>query len=375
MEINDPRIEAYFNFELSPEETSAFLEEAKQHPQIWKEIQFKQWIIDGIQDEGRIELKEFIGNRLAEEREESTGKFWYAAAAIAITLVVGFGIAWPYLNKTNLSSENRIVSLDSTTSIVSEEPQQTTPHGNPTITDSTQALAQQIPVIVENADDKLLAMDEANPDAEGFVDKQALDVGDFNSPLQSAEGKSSRSVERATALPPKESGAMGAAKFNEELVTITSFWVKPIQLNYKTKELLADNIENNKNRKSKLPAHMNNQPTSAMQVEAVPLSNSADTINRSVAKAVRVDNKFKIVLTRSSSGVPQGLTSSSITPEGTNYTLLLNNFGDANALVYRLGTAYYLGIDNLFYSISLNSQSPWTPKQVTDKSILQQLNP
>ena len=104
MEINDPRIESYFNYELNAEESKSFLEEAKKHPEIWREIQFRQWVIDGIQDEGKIELKEFISNRLAEEREESTGKFWYAAAAIAITLVVGFGIAWPYLNPSKLNS-------------------------------------------------------------------------------------------------------------------------------------------------------------------------------------------------------------------------------------------------------------------------------
>lgn len=384
MEINDPRIEAYFNYELSAEEAAAFLEEAKLYPKVWQEIQFKQWMIDGIQDEGRIELKEFIGNRLAEEREESTGKFWYAAAAIAITLVVGFGIAWPYLNHTNRSSENSMVAMDT----IYTNNENTTRlsklnKANPrSMSDSTGLLAHQIPVIVEG---------EENADVYNSIENtNPSDDADREVEIQISQDEESKQAEGITSAPSamsktaradvaasskfKEPKLLAESQFNEELVTITSFQVKPIQpINYKPKERVAGNVDFNPDRKFKTPAQINNQQ--AQSVLATPATMEDTVTRKNTIKPIVVEDKFKIVLTRSSSGVPQAYTSSQPSGQGSSYTLILNNFGDANALVYKLGSAFYLGIGNLFYHISMNNQSPWTPKQVTDKSILQQLNP
>ncbi len=408
MEINDPRIEAYFNFELSAEEASAFLEEAKKSPALWREIQFRQWMIDGIQDEGKIELKEFISNRLAEEREESTGKFWYAAAAIAITLVVGFGIAWPYLNKTNENSLSEYAA-DSSSRIDAEKTQESmassrsSKNGSLVNEDTTQT------TIAMNSDDMLIPMDgnSAETDDRGYstqeVPGEAAAATDIeNNTYQWNHGDNQ--IENKRSAPAKNEeiatyrdrmGYTGtdvpaaAAILDKEIVQIASFQVVPIDpLRLKTK------TEDNKRpdaiaavsvakSKSRLPAALSNQQASNSNI---PASNTvADTVNYKIARennnvnrsknSAVVKENFTVVLTRSDNGKPSGTTQKNTSAQGIHYTIILNNFGDANALLYRLGNTYYLGIDTYYYPIDFTPGKVWTPQKVTSKAILEQLNP
>ncbi len=56
MEINDQRIEAYRNGEMTPEEIAVFEAEAKQSPETWEHIQFQQYLMEGSRQEGAAKL-------------------------------------------------------------------------------------------------------------------------------------------------------------------------------------------------------------------------------------------------------------------------------------------------------------------------------
>jgi len=394
MEINDPRIEAYFNFELSSEEAKAFLEEAKKFPEVWQEIQFKQWMIDGIQDEGKIELKEFISNRLAEEREESTGKFWYSAAAIAIALVVGFGIAWPYLNKPSVLSEqsSAIESAMDSSYALDHTPY---PTKNQRDKESADTMNESMAVLSasEEGEEAKNSM-ELSPSEDGIPEDDAMMVAktmhaepsEYRKSEADVDFKSNRGYSdvlstniHSTDLDLKA----GAAAVGEELLPITEFQVKPIQARgeIKTKELItAATLKKSKT----APSSENHTPPSTNKSKPLPTTTMFDTvtnvksgeIGRAKLKSpTSSEDKFTLVLSRSSSGKPSGFTNKTAVGSVNYYTIVLNNFGDLNALIYRLGNNYYLEAGTQFYQVNMQSGSTWQPKQVTDKSILQQLNP
>lgn len=393
MEINDPRIESYFNYELNAEDSKSFLEEAKKHPEIWREIQFRQWVIDGIQDEGKIELKEFISNRLAEEREESTGKFWYAAAAIAITLVVGFGIAWPYLNPSKFNAKSTSSNAMAADSAYAFEPSSTenTPPQRYNSDTSSQTLAviennettdQTIPLTEMKSADVALEEDDIEAEPKSAEPSMSLKSEGEETDAKSNRGYSSSKL-RSLPLYQGTDLQAGANALGEELLLITEFQVKPIVASTDLTNSKVAVASSAKVGKSKTSATTNKTPSNYKPKTNSSTSVLSDTVvseksgesNRTIArKSAIAEEKFTLVLSRSSSGKPSGFTNKTSIGTVTQYTLILNNFGDLNALLYRLGNSYYLGAGNQYYQVNMQAGSTWQPKQVTDKSILQQLN-
>ena len=98
MNLNDPRIEAYLNQEMSEADAQAFEQEAQAIPEVWEHIQFQQFMIQGIREEGAAELKDFIANRMTEEVENdfTSRNIWWSVAATAIILAVGLGVTYKY---------------------------------------------------------------------------------------------------------------------------------------------------------------------------------------------------------------------------------------------------------------------------------------
>ncbi len=116
MEINDPRIEAYLNGEMTPEEIAVFEAEAKQSPETWEHIQFQQYMIEGIRLEGAAELKDFIANRISEDEQNESTKtgLWWSIAATFVVLAVGLFINYRSAERT-LESKLALSAADSTT--------------------------------------------------------------------------------------------------------------------------------------------------------------------------------------------------------------------------------------------------------------------
>jgi len=102
MEINDPRIEAYLNGELSESDRIAFEREAQQDTPLWEHIRFQQFMIEGIRKEGAAELKDFIANRITEEEQNETTRsgLWWSIAATLVVLLVGLVINYKSASRT-----------------------------------------------------------------------------------------------------------------------------------------------------------------------------------------------------------------------------------------------------------------------------------
>jgi hypothetical protein len=98
MNLKDPRIEAYLNQEMSEIDAQNFEMEAKANPEVWEHIQFQQFMIQGIREEGAAELKDFIANRITEEVENdfTNRNIWWSVAATLIILVIGLGVTYKF---------------------------------------------------------------------------------------------------------------------------------------------------------------------------------------------------------------------------------------------------------------------------------------
>lgn len=107
MEINDPRIDAYLNGELSETDRIAFEAEAKQLSATWEHIQFQQFMIEGIRKEGATELKDFIANRITEDEQNvrTSAGLWWSIAATLVVLAVGLVINY---KKTSETPESKV---------------------------------------------------------------------------------------------------------------------------------------------------------------------------------------------------------------------------------------------------------------------------
>ena len=184
MEINDPRIEAYLNGEMTPEEIAAFEAEAKQSPETWEHIQFQQYMIEGIRQEGAAELKDFIANRITEDEQNESTKtgLWWSIAATFVVLSVGLFINYRGAIFTSVSENKSTISADSTTVYSSDssiamnqsepdENQETLGGTESHIQTESEAELQYLPPLEEADDDQNELGDVENPPTYGSTFK------------------------------------------------------------------------------------------------------------------------------------------------------------------------------------------------------------
>lgn len=102
MNNKDERIESYLNGLMREAEKMAFETEVRANKKLWNHLQFQQFLIAGIKTDGSEELKNFIANRITEEKEnETTKRYWgWTIAATLIILLSGFAVLFR-LNQTN----------------------------------------------------------------------------------------------------------------------------------------------------------------------------------------------------------------------------------------------------------------------------------
>ena len=367
MKRNDPRIEQYFNFELTPEEEVAFLEEAKENPEVWEHIQFMKWMVDGIQEDGKDELKTFIANRIAEEKEESSGKFWYAAAAVVVTLVVSTIIAWPYLQQSKMSeiaisSNNEKFATDSTIAM-NEEGGNAASQLQKNYSAADSSIASYIAPNEENADDRaadgIEYRDETAPadnniDVENDVNSMQENEDKMAKPLPAQLGRAEHepiSSEGITALKTKAKAMSKASGFAAELGNsslkldgqiITSYSVAVIE-KHGTSAFLsqADSV------------NFNNDPYR----NHYPLKMKVILLRGSKASSKNNRPSYQIIW-------------NAITQQTDLY---LQDFGDQSSLVYRLDSRnLYLEIQGIYYALNLK-EGIQEPKKINDPATIKAL--
>ena len=366
MKRNDPRIEQYFNFELTPEEEAAFLEEAKENPEVWEHIQFMEWMVGGIQEEGKDELRTFIANRIAEEKEESSGKFWYAAAAVVVTLVVSTIIAWPYLQPSKMSemaiTANDQVAPDSTIAMNEED--------NAETKKSEDSYSKADSAVALYAEPQMSSTDEmvaSNNDVE-YRDESA--PADDNIAAESnLNAVPENDDKNAKPLPAQLSRVENEKRIGD---VVTSQKSKSVA----KAPSFASGLVNSK-------LKLDGQTITSYQVAVIEKHGTSTFLN--AADSINYSNdpyrnhyplKIQVILLRGVKAVPKNNRPSYqiIWNALTQQTdLYLQDFGDQSCLVYRLDSRnLYLEIQGVYYALNLK-EGIQEPKKITDPAIIKAL--
>ena len=198
MEINDPRIEAYLNGELSEADMRAVEQEAQQTPEIWEHIRFQQFMIEGIRREGEAELKDFIANRITEEEQNETTKtgLWWSIAATLVVLLVGLVINYKSASRTLESKtmaesdekKSQLYATDSTSVVMDSKQNAESSPSEPLLADGQENMADY--EVNPHNDIPFDAIEENRPNAESV---QPNDIENNAMGYKSAAGKKNAS--------------------------------------------------------------------------------------------------------------------------------------------------------------------------------------
>jgi hypothetical protein len=345
MNLNDPRIEAYLNQEMSEVDAQNFEREAKENPEVWNHIQFQQFMIQGIREEGAAELKDFIANRITEEVEDdfTSRNIWWSVAATLIILAVGLGVTYKFQwldgeakrvvakNDVNQGSEKSALQKLEPQLSESDEPK----------SKSATADTFLMPEIIADNEESRDAMVEApmNEDvyASPLKDDKRSDMG----------------------------RQMDGLDKNKEIgdVNIAPFMVSAIELNSNPRSKFA--VAENKAENSK--------PNAKRKMESSILSDTiAGYAGKSrVAQNAEGTKQFLITLSEQS-----GITKPQVFMGGQangKINLTLWNAGTSDILIFHLGDEYYLQLGNDFYYLPLIPGSTANLKPVADRTILEKL--
>ena len=345
MNLNDPRIESYLNQEMSEVDAQNFEREAKENPEVWDHIQFQQFMIQGIREEGAAELKDFIANRITEEVEDdfTSRNIWWSVAATLIILAVGLGVTYKFQwldgEAKSVVAKNDVNQGAEKTALQKLEPQLS--ESDESKSKSATADTFLMPEIIADNEESSDAMVEApmNEDvyASPLKDDKRSDMG----------------------------RQMDGLDKNKEIgdVNIAPFMVSAIELNSNPRSKVA--VAENKAENSK--------PNAKRKMESSILSDTiAGYAGKSrVAQNAEGTKQFLITLSEQS-----GITKPQVFMGGQangKINLTLWNAGTSDILIFHLGDEYYLQLGNDFYYLPLIPGSTANLKPVADRAILEKL--
>jgi hypothetical protein len=332
MNLNDPRIESYLNQEMSEADAQAFEQEAQAIPEVWDHIQFQQFMIQGIREEGAAELKDFIANRITEEVEDdfTSRNIWWSVAATLIILAVGLGVTYKFQwldgDAKTVVAKNDVNQGAEKTALQKLEP----PLSESDESKSKSATADTflMPEIIADNEESRDAMVEApmNEDvyASPLKDDKRSDMGRQMDGLD--RDKEIRSV------------------------NVAPFIVSAIELN--------------------------SNPRSKVSVAEGKVEISKPNAKRKTETSINSDSivgtkQFLITLSEQS-----GITKPRVFMGGQangKINLTLWNAGTSDILIFHLGDEYYLQLGNDFYYLPLIPGSTTNLKPVADRAILEKL--
>ena len=364
MNLNDPRIEAYLNQEMSEADAQAFEQEAQAIPEVWEHIQFQQFMIQGIREEGAAELKDFIANRMTEEVENdfTSRNIWWSVAATAIILAVGLGVTYKY---QWLGDEAK--------SVVAK-------------TDANQGAEKSA----------LQKLEPQLSESKSAAGNNAFGADSFLMPEIIADNEESRDAmveapmkDDVYASPLKDDKRsdmgrqMNELDYNKEIgaVNVAPFVVSAIELNSNPRSKVAVAESKAEISKPKAKRKMESSILSdtivgyagksrvAENAEGDDISsNSKPAFKKAQSEAPK---QFLITLSEQS-----GITKPQVFMGGQangKINLTLWNAGTSDILIFHLGDEYYLQLGNDFYYLPLIPGSTANLKPVAERAILEKL--
>jgi hypothetical protein len=362
MNLNDPRIESYLNQEMSEVDAQNFEREAKENPEVWDHIQFQQFMIQGIREEGAAELKDFIANRITEEVEDefTSRNIWWSVAATLIILAVGLGVTYKFqwldgdaktvVAKTDVNQGSEKSALQKLEPQLSESDESKSKSAADTFL---------MPEIIADNEESRDAMVE-----------EPMNEDVYASPLK--DDKRSDMGRQ-----------MDGLDKNKEIgdVNIAPFMVSAIELNSnpRSKVAVAENkAENSKpNAKRKMESSILSDTIVGYEGKSRVAQNAeGDEISSNGKPAFKkakseAPKQFLITLSEQS-----GITKPQVFMGGQangKINLTLWNAGTSDILIFHLGDEYYLQLGNDFYYLPLIPGSTANLKPVADRAILEKL--
>ena len=364
MNLNDPRIEAYLNQEMSEADAQAFEQEAQAIPEVWEHIQFQQFMIQGIREEGAAELKDFIANRMTEEVENdfTSRNIWWSVAATAIILAVGLGVTYKY-QWLGDEAKSVVAKTDANQGAEKSALQKLEPQ----LSESKSAMGNNafgadsflMPEIIADNEESSDAMVEAPM-------KDDVSASQLKDDKRSDMGRQ-----------------MNELDYNKEIgaVNVAPFVVSAIELNSNPRSKVAVAESKAEISKPKAKRKMESSILSdtivgyagksrvAQNAEGDDISsNSKPAFKKAKSEAPK---QFLITLSEQS-----GITKPQVFMGGQangKINLTLWNAGTSDILIFHLGDEYYLQLGNDFYYLPLIPGSTANLKPVADRTILEKL--
>jgi hypothetical protein len=347
----DPRIERYFDFELSDNEREEFLRELELNSELKAQFDLYSLIIEGIRSEGREELKEYIKSRVDEQSTTTQTNLWFYAAASVTVLLLGYFAIYKYVETGSLKESAEYITLKDEKSdrVKFWKNKKLGKSILPSIlfgdkSDSTDAekhwtdslLAVYSEPTVESqkeVDADGTDIETVNPDNEIAADDQAQGSYEMNSRMSVSEGESAAPV-----------------------------MAKPgIARDKSKKNLASDTVE------------LTRRTISTSRVVAIHLPGLSENLSspeKSIPSSSQKYNpaKFTIIQQEARNEKP------AIECQGNNIFLI--NMGSESPLMYEIDGKFYLelGTKNII-SIKLNVTRVEKPKPITDKKIIDKIQP
>lgn len=346
MNIEDPRIQLYIDNEMSEFEKIEFEKEMVSFPEIQAYINFKKFIIEGIQSEGDEELKEYIRTRVQDEGSENQTNLWlYAVATVTVVLVSYFFII-QYIKTGSIQEASKVLVLNEPT-LQKEKYKTNKPSYVPNslqfdssiaVYDSTSA------VIAMNENDAIEldvpAKDEAMSPEPPSVAYQ-WDFGDSRKDLNL--NKEDNIVHQSNLVPIKLAMNTMTANQEEKMPAAMGKTSRNLDLKSKNETSFRDK--------------------SAPARDTLALSNNHNT----EIKKPTLIRKFSLYFIQNTTDKP----TLEVAYKDGNAILKLLNLDSENPLIYLINDKYYLELGTkMIYLIPQNNKKLILPKPITDKALI-----
>ena len=359
MNINDPRIEQYLDNELTDKELKSFLKELDQYPEVKEYVQFKSFVIEGIQSEGKEELKEYIRTRVQDESSDSQTNLWLYSVATVTLMLVSYFFINQYIRTGSFKEATEVMSFKR-----EPVPPQKSKYQLPNIGYTTPVITSADSTIV--ADDVI----DGNSDStqSGLATGYPNYKWSFGDNGSSDKGAATSDDAPPAAVSPSEAKPFNSAKthFVNSVTLVPINQIASVSVNLTSTESPQKTKAFSKKLKNKMSADLETEKIG--KAEETHTSDSLVLADVRTDKNAAITNYSKVIVQMFEGSVDPEIKTE---PNGTTLVVSISNISAMNPLVYVLNNKYYLEIGpKLIYELPKTKTTIQNPKPITDKAII-----
>ncbi len=378
----DERIIRYYDQEMSAAEVEQFMQEITTDAQLKQEFEFYGTVIEGIRDEGAIELKEYIKEHLQTDELSSQSNLWmYAAASVTLLLLSYFAI-YSYLETGNIQEAAEIITLKDEKSdkfkFWKRNKNKTAIQNLDTTSiykDSLLALEQK-----RNSDSSvLLAMEIVEEDDDKITENYSAEMAPApENPLPRAI-----LITQVSVIPIKLMSTEVVAESSLDMGTQTRQMNKVQGVQMGKERNKADELQVNgaERLKSKSTTAVTTKKTSDSYPATAEFEKKTDTaqLKKSIAMPKSKPTRFKLMHFEDEKGKPHAI----VTKSGNEMIVSIYNIWGENPLVFEINQEFYLDLGtsenntakepSRIWKLPISSGNYENIDWVTNKRIIEQI--